>query len=114
MSVPDTRSDQRRHQSPPGPALPPPRVPGRIAKGGEFIPLVHPRMKSPRLTKSTSFGHRKAVTGRICRREGGGGAGRDALEDVLDRHGKPAAFGTSKGSQFTSWEFTNARKKTRP
>lgn len=35
----------------------------------------------------------------------------DALEDALDRHGRPEIFNTNQGSQFTSWAWTHCLKQ---
>jgi putative transposase len=34
----------------------------------------------------------------------------DALEEAMDRYGKPDIFNTDQGSQFTSWDFTQKLK----
>jgi len=35
----------------------------------------------------------------------------DALEEAIDRYGKPDIFNTDQGSQFTSWDFTQKLKR---
>ena len=35
----------------------------------------------------------------------------DALEEALDRHGRPEIFNTDQGSQFTSWAWTRCLKE---
>lgn len=35
----------------------------------------------------------------------------DALEEALEKHGKPGIFNTDKGCQFTSMEFTDILKE---
>ncbi len=34
----------------------------------------------------------------------------DALEEAMDRYGKPDIFNSDQGSQFTSWDFTQKLK----
>ncbi len=36
----------------------------------------------------------------------------DALQEAVDRHGKPKIFNTDQGSQFTSGDFTDLLVKT--
>jgi len=35
----------------------------------------------------------------------------DALEEALDRHGRPEIFNTDQGSQFTSWAWTHCLRE---